>query len=186
MSKEVKKSGKAEIIGTKDIKEIFFIDTSVSELKNSIKWHLNCTLAREPSSATKHDWWLASCYALRDKILDRFIKTQVVHHRVNTKRLYYLSLEYLTGQLFINNLHNTGTFEKLSIALKELGQDIEEISKEGPDPGLGNGGLGRLAACFLDSLATLNYPAIGYGIHYEFGLFKQEIIDGQQVERPDS
>ncbi|MDR2735684.1 MAG: glycogen/starch/alpha-glucan phosphorylase [Puniceicoccales bacterium] len=186
MTKVSKEQVKAMDIKDENIKEVFFIDAEVDELKNSIKWHLNCTLARDPSSATKNDWWLASCYALRDKILDRFIKTQAVHHKANTKRLYYLSLEYLTGQLFTNNLHNTGTFEKMSAALKELGQDIEEISKEGPDPGLGNGGLGRLAACFLDSLATLNYPAIGYGIHYEFGLFKQEIINGQQVERPDS
>ncbi|MDR0351159.1 MAG: glycogen/starch/alpha-glucan phosphorylase [Puniceicoccales bacterium] len=186
MTKELKKSDVGESNSTKDIKEVFFIDSSVDEFKILIKRHLNCTLAREPSSATKHDWWVASCYALRDKILDRFIKTQIVHHKANTKRLYYLSLEYLTGQLFINNLHNSGAFENLSTALKEFGQDIEEISKEGPDPGLGNGGLGRLAACFLDSLATLNYPAIGYGIHYEFGLFKQEIINGQQVERPDS
>src|SRR5690606_1913653 len=104
----------------------------------------------------------------------------------NARRLYYLSLEYLMGRLMENNLHNTGLFEEAQIALKELGVEWEDIRESEVDMGLGNGGLGRLAACFLDSLATMDLPAIGYGIHYEFGLFKQEFVNGHQSEHPDS
>jgi starch phosphorylase len=143
-------------------------------------------LAREALSATQHDWWFATCHAIRDKILHRYIKTQRVHHKPGIRHLYYLSLEYLPGRLLKNNLYNSGIFEEIRIALGELGQNLDAIFDEGQDLGLGNGGLGRLASCFLDSLATLNYPAIGYGIHYEFGLFRQEIFNGKQVERPDN
>ncbi|MDR2806945.1 MAG: glycogen/starch/alpha-glucan phosphorylase [Puniceicoccales bacterium] len=163
----------------------FFVRTTVEEIKRLILHHLECTLAREPSSATQHDWWLATCYAVRDKILHRYIKTQRVHHESNVRRLYYLSLEYLPGRLLKNNLYNSGIFYEMRTALHELGQNLDEIFDEGQDLGLGNGGLGRLASCFLDSLATLNYPTVGYGIHYEFGLFRQEICDGKQVELPD-
>jgi starch phosphorylase len=147
---------------------------------------MESTLAREPSSASPHEWWLATCYALRDKILHRYIKTQRTQHKPDIKRLYYLSLEYLPGRLLKNNIYNSGIFEEMRNALKELGQNLDSTFDEGQDLALGNGGLGRLASCFLDSLATLNYPAIGYGIHYEFGLFRQEISDGKQVERPDN
>ncbi|MDR2200704.1 MAG: glycogen/starch/alpha-glucan phosphorylase [Puniceicoccales bacterium] len=164
----------------------FFVRTTVDEMKRLILHHLECTLAREPISATQHDWWLATCHGLRDKILHRFIKTQQRHHKFNVRRLYYLSLEYLPGRLLKNNLYNSGVFDETRIALNELGQNLDILFDEGRDLGLGNGGLGRLASCFLDSLATLNYPAIGYGIHYEFGLFRQEISNGKQVERPDN
>lgn len=164
----------------------FFVTTTVDELKKMILHHLECTLARDPISATKHDWWLATCCAVRDKILHRYIKTQQTHHKHNVRRLYYLSLEYLPGRFLKNNLLGSGILDQTRTALSELGQNLDFIFDEERDPGLGNGGLGRLASCFLDSLATLNYPAIGYGIHYEFGLFRQEIADGQQAERPDN
>jgi len=155
-------------------------------MKASILNHLHYTLARDTKTATPDEWWLATSYAVRDRILDRFMKTQSVHHEKKVRRAYYLSLEYLMGRLLVNNVHNAGLFEPTREALKELGQDFTEIADEEADMGLGNGGLGRLAACFLDSLATLDLPAIGYGIHYEFGLFRQQFKDGYQIEHPDA
>jgi starch phosphorylase len=119
-------------------------------------------------------------------IVERMIATQAVHHNKNVKRVYYLSLEFLMGRLFSNSMYSAGVFEEVEHALNELGLDIEALRGEEYDMGLGNGGLGRLAACFLDSLATLDLPAIGYGIHYQYGLFKQEFRNGYQVELPDA
>ncbi|MBM3865916.1 MAG: glycogen/starch/alpha-glucan phosphorylase [Verrucomicrobia bacterium] len=151
-----------------------------------IQRHLVSTLARHPSSATARDWWVATVLALRDTIHERLIQTQAVHNRDNVRRVYYFSLEYLMGRLFGNNLLATGLYETARAALAELGQDVDVVRESEVDMGLGNGGLGRLAACFLDSLATQDYPALGYGIYYEFGLFRQAFADGHQVEHPDS
>ncbi|MBC2603705.1 glycogen/starch/alpha-glucan phosphorylase [Puniceicoccus vermicola] len=159
---------------------------STAEIKESILSHLEKTLARDTNTATKRDWWIATSKAVQDRILSRYIDTMGVHNEENVRRVYYLSLEYLMGRLFRNNIFNAGVFDQVSEALGELGLDIDELAAEENDMGLGNGGLGRLAACFLDSLATLDLPAIGYGIHYEFGLFKQEFENGYQVERPDN
>lgn len=148
--------------------------------------HLTSTLARHPSTATSRDWWVATALAVRDTIHERLIATQAVHNEQNVRRIYYFSLEYLLGRLFGNNLLATGLLGAAEAALKGLGQDFEKIRESEVDMGLGNGGLGRLAACFLDSLATLDYPALGYGIYYEFGLFKQSFVDGHQVEAPDN
>ncbi len=163
----------------------FTVGSSTDSMKTSILNHLLYTLARHPESAARDEWWTATCYAVRDRLLDRFMKTQAIHHQKKVRRAYYLSLEYLMGRLLINNLHNSGLYGATRDALSELGQDFQKIASEEADMGLGNGGLGRLAACFLDSLATLDLPAIGYGIHYEFGLFRQEFADGHQVEHPD-
>ena len=163
----------------------FEVENTKESLKTSILNHLRFTLARHQESATKDEWWTATCYAVRDRLLDRFMKTQAVHHEKKVRRAYYLSLEYLMGRLLVNNLHNAGLFKQTRDALEELGQDFTDVANEEADMGLGNGGLGRLAACFLDSLATLDLPAIGYGIHYEFGLFRQEFVDGYQIEHPD-
>jgi len=148
--------------------------------------HLTSTLGRDAGSATARDWWIATALAVRDHIHERMIATQGVHNAKNVRRVYYFSLEYLMGRLFGNNLLATGLFETARTALGLLGQDLEQLREAEVDMGLGNGGLGRLAACFLDSLATLDYPALGYGIHYEFGLFKQVFVHGSQVERPDN
>lgn len=164
----------------------FEIGDTKESIQVSILNHLQYTLARHPASATSDEWWTATCNAIRDRLLDRFMNTQAVHHEKKVRRAYYLSLEYLMGRLLVNNLHNAGLFQQTRDALTELGQDFNEISGEEADMGLGNGGLGRLAACFLDSLATLDLPAIGYGIHYEFGLFRQEFKNGHQVEHPDA
>lgn len=163
----------------------FDVETTKDSMKASILNHLRFTLARHPESATKDEWWTATCFAVRDRILDRFMKTQGVHSEKKVRRAYYLSLEYLMGRLLVNNLHNADLFGQTKEALTELGQDFAAVADEEADMGLGNGGLGRLAACFLDSLATLDLPAIGYGIHYEFGLFRQEFKDGYQIEHPD-
>jgi len=147
--------------------------------------HLTSTLARNPESATPRDWWVATSLAVRDQIHQRMIATQSVHNARNARRIYYFSMEYLMGRLFESNLLATGLTEAARGALKALGIDFEHVREAEVDMGLGNGGLGRLAACFLDSLATLDYPALGYGIHYEFGLFKQAFVQGNQVEHPD-
>ncbi len=154
-------------------------------MRSLIQRHLTSTLARHVGSATPRDWWIATALAVRDHIHERLIATQAVHNAQNVRRIYYFSLEYLMGRLFGNNLIATGLMDTARDALKSLGQDFEKIRESEIDMGLGNGGLGRLAACFMDSLATLDYPALGYGIHYEFGLFKQAFINGHQVEHPD-
>jgi glycogen phosphorylase len=162
------------------------LDTSVSGLKTLIQGSLKFTLARDALTATKRDWWLATSKAVQSLIVERMIATATLHNNDNAKRVYYLSLEFLMGRLFSNNLYSAGVNDDMVHALEELGLDYEELRHEEYDMGLGNGGLGRLASCFLDSLATLDFPAIGYGIHYQYGLFKQEFRNGYQVELPDA
>jgi len=155
-------------------------------LSAQILHHLKHTLARDPHTATTRDWWLSTALAVRDHVLEDFIHTMGVHNGLNVRRVYFFSLEYLMGRLFVCNLYNTGLYEDTVAAVGALGLDFQTLRDAEEDMGLGNGGLGRLAACFLDSLATHDYPAIGYGIHYEFGLFKQEFVNGHQVEHPDN
>jgi glycogen phosphorylase len=161
-------------------------DSSADVMRSLIQRHLVSTLARHTGSATPHDWSVATSLAVRDTIHERMIATQSVHNDQNVRRVYYFSLEYLMGRLFGNNLLATGLFDAAKEALESLGQDFDTVRDAEVDMGLGNGGLGRLAACFLDSLATLDYPALGYGIYYEYGLFKQGFVNGNQVEHPDS
>jgi starch phosphorylase len=161
-------------------------DSPEEVLRSLIKRHLISTLARHESSATPRDWWVATALAVRDTIHERMIATQAVHNAQNVRRIYYFSLEYLMGRLFGNNLLATGLLDTARGALESLGQDFDKIREAEGDMGLGNGGLGRLAACFLDSLATMDYPALGYGIYYEFGLFRQAFVNGNQVEHPDN
>ena len=154
-------------------------------LKQEILSNLVHHQAHTPESATRGDWWRAMCIAVRSRMLERASVVHTAHTNQNVRRVYYLSLEYLMGRLLENNLVNMGLLDDCREAIKELGQDFEDLVDAGTDLGLGNGGLGRLAACFLDSLATLDLPAVGYGINYEFGLFRQEFVDGKQVESPD-
>jgi len=162
------------------------LDSSVQGLKGLILSHLKFSLARDPMTATKRDWWLATSKAVQSLVVERMMKTQEEHYKHNTRRVYYLSLEFLMGRLFSNTLYSAGVHDQMVQALEELGLDYEELRNEEYDMGLGNGGLGRLAACFLDSLATLDLPAVGYGIHYQYGLFKQDFRNGYQVESPDA
>ncbi len=161
------------------------VENTPAGLKKSIGNHLRFTLSADIETAGPRDWWVATCLAVRDRVLDRSTVTRTYHRRNNVRRVHYLSLEYLMGRLLENNLRNAGIYEAAKAALADMGRDLDELLKEEPDMGLGNGGLGRLAACFLDSLSTLDLPAIGYGIHYEFGLFRQEIVNGRQMEQPD-
>ncbi|MCF3652269.1 glycogen/starch/alpha-glucan phosphorylase [Synoicihabitans lomoniglobus] len=161
-------------------------DDPVESIKASILDHLTHTFARDTAGATPRDWFLATAMSARDHLTSRLIKTQSAHNDQNVRRLYYLSLEYLMGRLLISSLQNAGVYDHTRQALEELGVDWEALRASEDDMGLGNGGLGRLAACFIDSLATLDLPAIGYGINYEFGLFRQAFENGHQVENPDS
>ena len=164
----------------------FCLDGDAAALRQSILDHLHFTLARHENDATQDEWWLATCHAIKDRLLDRFMKTQREHNKSQVRRAYYLSMEYLMGRLLTNNLYNSGYHDMVRDVLTDLGQDFDAIVDVEPDMGLGNGGLGRLAACFLDSLATMDLPAIGYGIHYRYGLFRQEFLNGHQVEEPDN
>lgn len=154
--------------------------------KGAVVRHLHSTLGTDENKANNHAWWKATSAAVQELVLEGLRKTQKTHYINDTRAVHYLSAEFLMGRLLSNNMHNLGVFEAADEALQELGVSLTDILEEEPDMALGNGGLGRLAACFLDSLATQDLPAIGYGIHYEHGLFRQEIRDNQQIERPDS
>ena len=138
-----------------------------------------------PALATKTDYYMALAYAVRDRIMQRWISTAAAYTKQGSRTVSYLSAEFLMGPHLGNNLINLGIYETARTAVAELGLDLEELLAHEDEPGLGNGGLGRLAACFIDSLATLEVPALGYGIRYEFGIFQQEIVDGWQVEKTD-
>jgi glycogen phosphorylase len=153
--------------------------------KADILSHLIRMQARGVQTAKTNDWWRALSLVVRGRIMERACEVGRVHHEEDVRRVYYLSLEYLMGRLLENNLVSLGLLDICRESITELGQDFDEILSVSPDMGLGNGGLGRLAACFMDSLATLDYPAVGYGINYEFGLFRQKFVDGMQVESPD-
>ncbi|WP_242346487.1 glycogen/starch/alpha-glucan phosphorylase [Anaeromyxobacter terrae] len=159
--------------------------TDVEALKRAFADHLQYSQGADEHSATALDRYFAVAYSVRDRMMRRWIQTQQAYYREDAKRVYYLSLEFLMGRALENNLLNVGLYDPMRAALKDLGLDLADLLAQEPDAGLGNGGLGRLAACFLDSLATLGYPATGYGIRYEFGIFDQEIRNGYQVERPE-
>jgi glycogen phosphorylase len=162
------------------------LGNSPESLKASITNHLRFTLGAYVESASANDWWVATCLAVRDRVMESSTQTRTLHRASGARRVHYLSLEYLMGRLLENNLRNSGLYEPAKQALAEMGKNLDELLNSEPDMGLGNGGLGRLAACFMDSLSTLNLPAIGYGIDYEFGLFRQEFVNGKQVEHPDA
>jgi len=154
-------------------------------LQRAVFEHLRYTLAKNQASATPRDLYVAVCHAVRDRLVHRWIETQAHYTDDDVKRVYYLSAEYLLGRQLEANLLNLGVYDAMEEALAERGVSLAEVIEEEEDPGLGNGGLGRLAACFMDSLATLELPAVGYGIRYEFGIFRQEIRGGWQIEHPD-
>ncbi|QQY09974.1 MAG: glycogen/starch/alpha-glucan phosphorylase [Candidatus Xiphinematobacter sp.] len=162
------------------------IDTSVPELRKLIYDQLRLGLVRDPETATLRDWWLSTSQAAKVIIIERLIATQKEHYRKNVKRVYYFSLEFLMGRLFSNSLLSAGIFSQAQQAVSEMGLSLDSLREEEYDMGLGSGGLGRLAACFMDSLSTMDLPAVGYGIYYQFGLFKQEFHNGYQVELPDN
>ncbi len=160
-------------------------DMTKEGIKRSFSSNLRYGLAKDEYTATQRDNFMALGIALRDRLVERWIQTQQHYHRKNSKRVYYLSLEFLIGRLLGNYVLNLGLWEATRKALEEFGLNLEQIREEEVDAGLGNGGLGRLAACFLDSMATLGIPAHGYGIRYDYGIFKQKIMNGFQIEKPD-
>jgi starch phosphorylase len=159
---------------------------SVADWKRSIAEKLYYTLARFPAVATANDRYLAVALAVRDRLLERWLATASTYAREGSRTVCYLSAEFLLGPHLANNLLNLGVEREVRQALAEMDCDLDEVIAQEEEPGLGNGGLGRLAACYLDSLATLEIPAIGYGIRYEYGIFDQTIRDGWQVETTDN
>lgn len=161
-------------------------------LKKEIVRQLHTTLGTSEKKASKQAWWKATCAAVNEQVFERLTQTQQSHYNNDTRAVHYLSAEFLMGRLTVNNLINLNLYDACEQAISELskemklGFELSDLCEQEPDMALGNGGLGRLAACFIDSLATLNLPAVGYGIHYEHGLFRQEIRGGRQIERPDS
>ncbi|OHD65954.1 MAG: glycogen phosphorylase [Spirochaetes bacterium RBG_13_51_14] len=155
-------------------------------LQKSFIYHMEYSLAKDEYSATKHDCLKSLALLARDRLTERWIETQQSYYHNDAKRIYYLSLEFLMGRTLGNTLINTDLYDETHRALRELGYDMEELREVEWDAGLGNGGLGRLAACFMDSMATMELPAYGYGIRYDYGIFFQQIIQGYQVETPDN
>ncbi|OIX97722.1 glycogen phosphorylase [Pantoea sp. Ae16] len=158
---------------------------TVEALKHSIAYKLMFTIGKDPSIANKHEWLNASLLAVRDRMVERWLRSSRAQLSQDVRQVYYLSMEFLMGRTLGNALLAMGIYDDLNQALDEMGLNLSELMEEENDPGLGNGGLGRLAACFLDSLATLGLPGRGYGIRYDYGMFRQNIVDGQQRESPD-
>ena len=154
-------------------------------IRQDFAWHLRYTLAKAEETATDRDRYVALAQSIRDRLVEGWIQTQEAYHRKNVKRIHYLSLEFLMGRLLGNNVINLRLDDACREALADIGIDWNMLRDFESDAGLGNGGLGRLAACFLDSMATMELPAIGYGLRYDYGIFRQQIKDGAQVEEPD-
>ncbi|MEX2482264.1 MAG: glycogen/starch/alpha-glucan phosphorylase [Gammaproteobacteria bacterium] len=154
-------------------------------LRQSIANHLLYSVGKDAAAALPRDWLHAIAMAVRDRLVERWLDTTRAQYREDAKRVYYLSMEFLPGRALTNALIALDIYEPCATAVAALGQDLDDLAELEHDPALGNGGLGRLAACFLDSMATLALPGIGYGIRYEYGMFAQHIVDGCQVEYPD-
>src|SRR5437868_7784513 len=154
-------------------------------LLHSFTNHLLYSLAKDQYSATELDRYMSLALTVRDRLIERWISTQQRYYKKDAKRVYYLSAEFLMGRALANNLINLGLYDTARDAMKMLNLDLGDVLEQEIDAGLGNGGLGRLAACYLDSMATLDIPGYGYGIRYEFGMFDQDIKDGWQVEKPE-
>ncbi len=157
-----------------------------ASLKRSLSNRLIYSLGKDPITATHRDWFHTTAYAVRERLIERWMETMRSYYRSDAKRVYYLSMEFLTGRLLTNSLLNMGFYGECRGALADLELDIDRIRELEADAALGNGGLGRLAACFLDSMATLRLPGYGYGIRYEYGMFNQRIENGYQIEHPDN
>lgn len=154
---------------------------NVKSFKESFNRHLHYTVMKDRNSASNYDYYVALANTVRDNLISLWIQTKQRYFEVDPKRVYYLSMEFYMSRSLVNAMINLKIDGECDRALYELGLDLEDLEEQEQDAGLGNGGLGRLAACFLDSMATLGYPAYGYGIRYEYGLFKQVISHYEQV-----
>jgi starch phosphorylase len=172
----------------KNQESIFFTDSLKEEhlIKNDLLRNLEYQQVKDKTTVRPIDAFMALSSAIRNKLIKYWLRTQNEYREKNSKRVYYLSMEFLMGRLLGNMLTNLDFHQEASKIIEELGYNLEDLRELEPDMGLGNGGLGRLAACFLDSMATLGIPAYGYGIRYEYGIFHQDIINGYQVESPDN
>ena len=157
-----------------------------ASIRKSISNRLIYSLGKDPITATHRDWFHTMAYTVRERLIERWMETMRSYYRSDVKRVYYLSMEFLTGRLLSNSLLNMGFYNECREALSDLDLDLNLIREFESDAALGNGGLGRLAACFLDSMATLGLPAYGYGIRYAYGMFTQRIENGYQIEHPDN
>lgn len=167
---------------------IFFTDKAdetANGVTNRFLNHLEYSLIKDTTTVQEWDIFYALALSLRDRLIERWLRTQHEYRKRDVKKVYYLSMEYLIGRLLANSLINLDLYNESYYMLKEMGYALENIAELEPDLGLGNGGLGRLAACFMESLATQAYPSYGYGIRYEFGIFRQKIVKGYQTEVPD-
>ena len=161
-------------------------DEEVATLKHALVAKLAYSVGKDPITASDHDWFMATALTVRDRIVDQWFPSTRAIYAEKRKRVYYLSLEFLIGRLLADSLNNLGLTETMRAALRELGVDLDTLRNVEPDAALGNGGLGRLAACFMESMATLSVAAYGYGIRYDHGLFRQKIKDGWQSEVPEN
>lgn len=159
---------------------------AATSIKQSFLDRLTYSVGKDPLTATGRDWFFTAAYVARDHMIDRWMETMRSYYVSDVKRVYYFSMEFLMGRTLMNSLLNLGFDQQYRQALNELGIDLEQIREIEHDAALGNGGLGRLAACFLDSMATLDLPGYGYGIRYEYGMFAQRIENGRQIEHPDN
>jgi glycogen phosphorylase len=158
---------------------------AVGTIARAMSDHLAYLQARFPAVASRNDRYMALAYTIRDRMLRRWIATAQTYFQCRSRTVCYLSAEFLMGPHLENNLVNLGIYDEVAAAVRQNGDQLENLLQQEEEPGLGNGGLGRLAACFLDSLATLGIPTIAHGIRYEFGIFDQAIRDGWQVELTD-
>jgi len=158
----------------------------VASVSKSVVNRLVFSVGKDDITATTRDWFHATAFMTRDRLIERWMETMRSYYVADAKRVYYLSMEFLMGRTLMNSLLNLGFDDACAEALRQNGVDLRQVREMEPDAALGNGGLGRLAACFLDSMATLNLPGFGYGIRYEYGMFSQRIEGGRQVEHPDN
>ncbi|MDZ4098800.1 MAG: glycogen/starch/alpha-glucan family phosphorylase, partial [Methylophilaceae bacterium] len=162
------------------------VATGETPIIQALENHLRYTSFKTSEAATPRDWYATTANTVRDHVVERWVHTSQAYSDHDPKRVYYLSLEFLIGRMLSNAALNLGIEPEVREGLKTLGQELENVVELETDAALGNGGLGRLAACFLDSMATMDIPGTGYGIRYEYGMFRQSIVNGQQAENPDN
>src|SRR5574337_636825 len=155
-------------------------------IQQSLANCLTYSVGKDVITATDRDRFFAAAYMVRNRLIDRWMETMRSYYIHDVKRVYYFSLEFLMGRTLMNSVHNLGFDQQFREACRESGITLDDVREIEPDAALGNGGLGRLAACFMDSMATLDLPGVGYGIRYEYGMFSQRIEAGWQVEHPDN